>query len=293
MIQIKDLKETVETKIKSREVKHTPFEAVIVSVHGSVHPANRPDYVWIAESNQPESRHPVFNNAVAPVEGLPVWVRKSPNPPHQLEIDRVYFSATDPGNSVGGYSLPNHAPNHQYPSETNIGIDPVLIYQPALQMFKTTGNGANLTVYTRPYIYHVLGVRQEFTGLFTDMTPYLPSVGNAVRVLIYLDLDTGTLGYVSGTEVTIGDPVPYPNIPTTNAVPSVYVLLEDGQTYISTAEHIVDSRDLWGAGGASGLPATQIGQIGFSVDGVVLSAQLPLVGVNGIMVSSDGLIMIV
>lgn len=292
MIQVKDLQNTVEQKLDRREIKHNPFLAQIVSVHGSVFADNRPNYVWIAESNQPESRHIVFNNRVSPVEGLNVWVRKSPKPPFQLEIDGVYISGMLSDEDVTIFSLPNHAPNHQYPSEADPGFDKVLIYQPAIQILKTTGNGTNLTVTTQPYIYYLDGVREFFSGFNTDLSVYLPTAGNDVGLLIYLNLNTGNLAVDSGTEVPTGNTVTYPIIPD-SSIPSAYVLLQDGQTQVTTATHIIDVRDFLSADRGDSYEATQIGQFLVSVDGATFTAQLPMVGVNGVMVNSDGLIVLV
>lgn len=291
MIQVKDLQNTVQQKLDRREIKHNPFLAQIVSVHGSVFADNRPNYVWVAESNQPESRHIVFNNRVSPVEGLNVWVRKSPKPPYQLEIDEVYVSGMLSSEDVGIFSLPNHAPNHQYPSEADPGFDKVLIYQPALQPLKTTGNGTNLTVTTQSYIYHLDGVREFFSGFNTDLTPYLPAPGNDVGILLYLNLNTENLAVLSGVEVPTGNPVTYPLIPDA-AVPSAFILLQDGQTQVTTATHIIDSRDFLSADRASDLEATLVGQIAYSTDGATVSMELPLVNVDGIMLTVDGYILV-
>lgn len=291
MIQVRDNILAINEKIATREVRHEPFKAVIVSVHGSTIPQNLPDWVWVAESNQPESRHIVYNDKVAPIEGLPVWVQESPNPPHQLEIIKTYGSAANPGSTISIFNLPNHAANHQIPTEISAGHDPVLTYLPAIQSLKTTGSGLNLTVYTQPYIYHSGGVRYTFSGLFSDMTPYLPSAGMIRRVLVYLDLATGTLGYVAGTEVADTDPAPWPNIPT-GTRPSAYITLTASQTTISTAEHIADTRDIWGDGGDTITP-DHIGQIMYSVDGLEFTPELPMVNADGIMLTVDGYIMVV
>lgn len=292
-LQIRDVQESIQERLDAREIKHKPFLATIQSVHGSVHPSNRPDYVWIAENAQPESRHVVFNNRVTPVAGLQVWVQQSPNPPHQLEIAGVYVSAADPGSTIGPLSLPNHAKNHQYPSEAAPGNDPVLIYQPALQPFKTTGNGVDKLVLVQPYIYHVAGVRYVFAGTGFNLTAYSPSAGNDRRILIYLDLTDHTVKLLLGSQVPTATPsvAPYPDVPA-NSVPSAYVLLQDGQTAITTADHIDDTRDLWGANNVGALQATQIGQIMYSTDGSTFTAQLPLVNNDGIMLTVDGYILV-
>lgn len=291
-VQLIDVQQKVTERIQSREIRHTPFLAQIVNVHGSVFALNRPNYVWIAESAQPESRHIVFNKNVAAVAGLNVWVTKSPKPPYQLEIEDVYVSAMLESEDVAIFNLPLHGVNHQYPSEADPGIDKVLTFLPAIQPLKTTGNGVNLIVTTQPYIYHLGGVRLTFSGDLTDLNAYLPSAGQDVRLLLYYDLNIGGMGVVSGTEVPTGDPAPYPDIPT-DAVPSAYVLLQDGQVVVDNALHIDDTRDIWGADRGDSYEATMPGQILYSVDGATFTAELPMTNEWGIMLTTDGLIMIV
>lgn len=291
VVKIVDLQDVVRNTVERREIKHNPFLAIIVSVHGSIYVDNRPSLVWISESNQPESRHIAFAGNITPVEDLPVWVQKSPKPPHALEIIDVYTSGMDYSNEIAPFQVPIHGVNHQYPSELNPGIDLVLTYQPAIQPLKTTGNGADLTVYTEPCIYVFGGVRYVFGGYFSDMTSYLPAAGNIVRVLIYLDPSTNALGYLSGSEVAIGNPVPYPDVPT-NTAPSAYILLEDGQTEIETSSSVEDTRDLFSAGGGGASAAEQIGQILYSTDGVVFTPELPVVNDEGIMLTTEGYILV-
>lgn len=290
-ITIRDTQQAVTDKIKTREIKHNPFKAVIVPVHGSIYPDNRPSLVWIAESAQPESRHIALSGNISPVENLPVWVQKSPKPPNQLEIIGVYAGAMDPSETISPFQVPLHAPNHQMPSESNLGIDPVKVYQPAIQMLKTTGNGSDLTVYTQEYIYQFGNTYQKFSGYFSDMTTYLPSAGMILWVLLYFDPSTGVINYLSGNEVAIGLSPARPSIPD-NVRASAFILLEDGQTEIVTAEHILDTRDFLGGGGL-GSSATEIGQIMYSTDGVSFTAELPMVNSDGILLTSEGYIMVV
>jgi len=89
-------------------------------------------------------------------------------------------------------------------------------------------------------------------GGILNLTSYLPSVGYAKYVLVYLNKATNVLSIAQGTDV-VDSPVvtaSKPAVPT-NAVPSAYIRLYGGQTAIAVTTGVVDARGLFDGGGAA------------------------------------------
>ena len=88
-----------------------------------------------------------LNMVVKPVAGLPVLVGRNPKNKFQREIIGLYVGGLpeDEIGNVGAWNLPNHADTHEYPDETNIGLDPVRIFQPAIYPLKTISNGTTFS----------------------------------------------------------------------------------------------------------------------------------------------------
>jgi hypothetical protein len=117
--------------------------------------------------------------------------------------------------------------------------------------------------------------------------------------LVYLNELTNSIAIVEGATVASGGaiPVPYPSIPS-NARASAFVQLTNGQTAITTATHILDTRDFLVPGNAgAALPsATQAGQIVYAGEGGEWTAATPVVDpVTGNIVTDpvDGTIVVV
>lgn len=263
---------------------------VIVSVDGSTTPPNNPNMVWVDVLNKSNGRLKVMNDSTLYVEGTPVWLKPVDNKnPLLLKIDGTYNESVNPVTTqeLTNYNAPEHGENHQYVTESNVGVDAVKVYQPAIQPLKTTGNGTDLTVTTQALIYLVDGVRRVFVGAETDLTSYVPSVAGQRRwVLLYLDKRTAVLEVLAGMVTSGAIPLPYPTAPV-NSIPSAYVKLTNGQTAVTTVTHIEDARGfLNGNGASSPFTATQDGQIIIAIDGS-FQVRTPLVNSYGVIMTNN------
>lgn len=223
------------------------IRAVIIEVDGSTSPPNLDNFVWFASSGLPESYGVAYNSTGLNYAGAVVWIGQDPRPGNRWQVIEPYTDSHDvfDDTPVTRLAIGVHGLNHQMVAEDNIGPDPVKIYQPSIQMLKTTGDGATLTITTQSLIYTVGGLRREFAGAETDMTGYVPAAGYARRVAVYLDKDTNTLDFVTGDTVAISDGLPpsYPVMPR-GSIPSAWIYLEGGQTTITTADEVDDARFL-------------------------------------------------
>jgi hypothetical protein len=221
--------------------------AVLKSVDGSVEVPNRPNYVWAADWNQEQSIYQILNKRVAPIEGLHVKIGYPEKPPFNRQVlgtwdDVVELSTYDEG-AGDASNTRGHGFTHQYPSEGNPGIDPVMIYQPALMMLKTTSREDDMTVRVFPLTYTLRGVPRQFYGISLDLTSYLPAAGLAKYVLIYIDGTTNTVYISEGDSVTDSTAVtaPKPLLPA-NCIASSYIRLTASMTEVLMTD-IEDARE--------------------------------------------------
>jgi hypothetical protein len=252
-----------------------------------------PDFCWASEFNQPESAFKILNRATPPVVGLPVKIGYPEKPPFERQVLGVWdgietlsgYTASD----GGSLNTQPHAQSHQFPTESTAGTDPVLIYQPAVQMLKATGNATDLTVSVAALpSYRYLDTHKTFNGSTIDLTSSVPGVASTVRyVLVYLDATTNVLSIVNGTAVpdVPSITIPKPALPE-NGISSAYVELANGQTSITTATHVVDAREFLHTRDVNILSsATAAGQILISNDGITLELGIPVVDGNGDIVT--------
>ena len=280
-------------KKKKLEPVRLPVLAKVFDISGSHEVANKPGYVWIHEYGSDESPAQALAGNVSVQAGDWVTVIKDPKEPYQWRIVGYYTGNLDPGtyNLVINHLTGPHATNHQMPTELSSGTDPVLIFQPAMQMLKTTGDGATLTVSTQDYVYQMSGIRRHYGGSTTDLTASVPGAGLVRKVLIYLDENTNVLKIVNGSTVTYGgaSPVPYPVLPT-GGRPSAYIELYNGQTAITSGTHTEDARDFLSIGSGSGvsIPApTAESQILMSDETLSWVAVFPVIDEDGNIVTSE------
>ena len=289
MIDSRDVQRQKEQNDLRFEPNHNTPWGVIVEVEGSTTPPNRINMTWVDMYNRSGGRLAVINETTLKAAGTPVRLGPSPKPPY-LEVVGTYNESLDPVDTtinLGQFNTPPHGPNHQIPTEGDPGSDPTLIYQPAVQMLKGTGNGTDLTISIQPLIYWLEGTRKEFPGFDLDVTSYVPATaGQTRKILVYLDKGTNLIGVVEGTAVSGAIPVPYP-IPPSNVEPSAYVSLSNGQTAVTTATHIEDARGFLGSN-APAFPfvATEDGEILIVQNGVFVVAR-PMVDNYGIILIDD------
>lgn len=247
MSTIRDYQLREQAKAAQKEDKIEAIRAVIISLDGSTSPANLPNYVLVKLFGRPEGYAVVYNDTGIYEEGSPIWVGRDPTRGGEWRVIGLYTGEADSyeTTSMPRLAVPAHAPNHQYVTESNIGPDPVKVYQPAIQPLKSTGDGATLTVTVQPLIYQVDGGRREFNGAEVDLTSYVPASGYSVRVALSLDTSSNVIVVTEGQTVSdsMGQPVPYPIVPE-GSIASGYVLLSGGQSTITTADEVDDARPL-------------------------------------------------
>ena len=291
MTSIQDIRRQKAKADEAFEPNHNTPWGVIVAVDGSTSPPNRPNMTWVDMYNRSNGRLAVINETTIKTAGTPVQLGPAPKPPY-LTVVGTYNESLNPTDSttkLGQFNTSPHGANHQYPTESAVGADVVNVYQPAIQMLKTTGDGTSLVCSVQPLIYLIDGTRKTYPGTTVDLTSYVPSTsGQTRRVLIYLDKDTNSAAVAAGTAVSGAVPIPYPVAPS-NAIPSCYAKLTYGQTAVTTATHIEDARGfLTGNGSSSPYKATAEGQIIIAQDGEFTVAK-PLVDAYGdIVTDSNG-----
>ncbi|MHC4160189.1 MAG: hypothetical protein ACYSSO_14045, partial [Planctomycetota bacterium] len=247
-ITVRDLKERENRQQrKAFEAFHDDIPAVIKSIDGNTRPPGQQGMTWVSILNQPESMVLVHNATTMDIAETPVWVGPEMKPPYRLEVKGLYFGglSQESINNAGGLQVSSHAQIHQYPSESNAGPDPVLIFQPALQPLKITGNGSTLIITVQPHTYVRNGRPVTFAGANIDLTTSVPGTASTQRkTLVYLDEVTNTARIVDGTTVpTGGAQVPsYVDLPVDGRMCG-YVTLSNGQTSVVTATHVEDFRD--------------------------------------------------
>lgn len=288
----------IKKAVKKQDAKYDPnrviVPAVIASVDGETSPANRPNQTWVDEYGVSSNYSLAWNWTGLNEAGIPVLISKSPKPPYDRTILGVNFAVLNQGQgntNIPLLMLPRHARTHQWP-EGNPGRDVVRVYQPALmplRTYPTTG----LVVAVYRLIYRAGVTTALFDGQLVDLTASVPGAGLIRRVLVCLDRATNTILTVDGTPVLNNGiiPIPSPDIPD-DTIPSADVLLAAAQVTITEAD-IVDRREFLERGESDLPPATEIGQVLYSVDGVTFTAQMPLTNEYGWMVNGDGILLVV
>lgn len=221
--------------------------AVLKTVDGAVAVPNRPNYVWAADWNQPQSIYMILNKRVPAVAGLQVKIGYPEKPPFIRQVLGTWDDITELSDytegSGGALDSGPHAQSHQWPSEAEKGTDPVKIFQPALMPLKTVADGT-LAVTMYPLNYSIEGYRRSFTGDTVDLTSYVPSTASRAKyVLVYLDAESNSLEVLEGAEVidSIAITVPKPLLPG-DSVASAYIKLTDATTAIEQAD-VEDARE--------------------------------------------------
>lgn len=271
-----DLKRQRQSRARVFERWQDVAYGKVFSIGGSVDISFKPGYVWVHEWGMAHSPAQAFKGMIIVKEGDWVKMKKHPKDPHLWQIIDYWTGGQEPGNyaQVIRHLVALHGQNHYYPSETDPGIDKVLVWPPAWQPFKTTGDGTTLTITVQRGWYFYSNRFKIFNGRTLDLTTHIPAAGLVRRVLVYVIKATKELGTVDGATVpSVGAiPIPYPDAPA-DSIPSAYVTLTNGQTFITTATDVVDARDMHsfdgGAGGVSTFldltdvdPATYVGQAG-------------------------------
>lgn len=298
----RDIRSARKNQLALLEDVRKIYPAIIDSESGSTtYTALGENFTWVSLFRRRDVPPiPAWNPTSLTEKGTPVFVARNPKGPYRWEIigiDSSYESDTS-SSPTSQFNLPNHAPNHQIPTEATIGPDPVYTFQAALMMFKTNGDGISLTVRTEAYTYVKSSTRRYFTGKLTDLTSYVPGAGLIRKVLLYLDRDANLLYTVSGTAVTDDGitPIPEPIPPAgVDAKSSALVVLANGQTTITTATDILDCRDTLGGSDTTYLlpEPTEQGQVLMVDEALNWIAASPLTDDDGGWMTDDsGMLMI-
>jgi hypothetical protein len=243
---------------------------------------------------------PAWNPTALTEKGTPVFIARNPKNPYRWEIIGINssYELDTSSNPTNQFNLPNHAPNHQIPTEATKGPDPYYAFQPALKMLKTEGDNISLTVRTDSYIYNKNSTRRYFAGKLTDLTSYIPGSGLIRKVLLYLDRNANLLYVVAGAAVTDDGvtPIPEPTPPAgADAKMSAFVILANGQTVVTTATDVLDCRDTLGGSDATYLlpEPTEQGQVLMVDEALNWIAAIPLTDDDGGWMTDDsGMLMI-
>lgn len=241
IVDRRDIERRQEARASQFEGRRDFSPGVLIEVDGSVEVATRPGYVWCREFSQQQSAFQVLNRRVLPVAGVKVKLGYPEKPPFERQVMGEWdgYGGLIDFDLEQSLEIPSHAQLHQYPSEANPGPDKVHIYQPALQMLKTTVYGSGMVIVTQPLIYSHEGERKYFAGGYNDLTSFVPATpGDSVYVLVYLNPVTNTTGLVAGTEAVS----PTPPIAPSPSRPSALVLLTQGQTSLSLLNDVFDAR---------------------------------------------------
>ena len=268
----------------------------VVAVNGSIYPA-APGLIWVNLWGDEGSPTQVFAAGFAVLAGDWVKISKNPKDPFRWSIIELWVGDIEPEylGRVTRHDVGIHGLNHQMPTEATLGVDPVRIYQPALQLLKTTGNGSDLTVTVQTLLYTRGGVRRSYGGGTIDLTSSVPGAGNIRAVLIYLDTASNLAKALEGTEVTDDDvtPIPRPSLPS-NGRFSAHVILSNGQTTITTVDDVEDARDFLTGDDSTLSGSTAEGQVLMSNEALQPIWATPVISQDDAwMVGDDDLLVIV
>lgn len=241
----------------------------------------RPYFIWVREAGMTGGVFEAFNPNKAPLLlDWPVLLMYMPKGPFRWMVvdsdwDTILTWPSINDDDPPGYGIGNHHVNHEWP-DFYPGIDVVNIY-PRAHVPLRTYPSSGLTIDVAPLRYEVSREFVEFLGVSGyDLSGHQPASGSAVLVLVYLSKESNTILSVAGD--TIADtPVILPPAPTipVDSVPSALVRIDGDQTSVQEVD-IIDFRPHIGGGSSSDFPATEIGQVAYSIDGVTLTAQKPL-----------------
>lgn len=291
---VREVKRTQEQAAERLEPRRDFVKGFIRSFKGSIRVPGHPNKVWFQELGMPESIIPVVNHAVQDLDGLPVIVGWDIKPPYAerkvIGVDTVAIELQG-GNNAGQFDLPNHAQTHEWITESDKGSDPIRIWSPALRPGKTLYTGASLdiVVYAANYMWNNEVVM--FNGKRIDLTPYVPDAGLKRYVVTGIDKAARDGVVIEGE--TVGSVFGIPEIPTLppDFIPSALILLTGGDTGVTPAMYR-DLRSWLGDDiGSLALP-TKPGQIMYTVDGVRMRPETPVVADGAWLMNDDGIFIV-
>lgn len=202
----------------------------------------RPGYTWVKEYGESSGTFQVYNPYVQNRVGLPVLVGYEPKEPYRrMIIGFDYESAASQSLELapGDYALPMHHTQHEW-LDGAPGVDALQIYMRALVPMRVQATGSFLNIVIAPGMYITNGIMVQYFGETIDLQPYLPGVGLARRLLVYMDTISRTIQFVLSPDVVIGH-TPDFSTPPTNGIPLAWVLLNNGVSTLRD-QYVTDAR---------------------------------------------------
>lgn len=249
-LEIKDIawqRRDAELRRRNRARGFEPWKenalGKVFEENGSHLDPHKPGHILVHRWGMLESRESVFGAGINVAPGDWVRLGYEPKPRDRWRVLGLY----DGELVIGG--LRNYETHGSTGSTAGGGSSGEAfgpVPQSAISIFRTSGDGESLTVTVQPCIYRYNDRYHRFIGSNLDLTSYVPGTsGMTTAILVYLNMDTGSVAVQTGTTVPTGSQVQYPDLPD-NGIPSAFVQLTNGQTAISTSSHITDARPFLG-----------------------------------------------
>lgn len=258
-----------QQKELNEQVKLTLSGKLGIPLGGSrlVEVPNRNSFVYVQLRDNQNEVIQAFNNKVAPSYGLPVLVQREGNRYIVLGVDTQRYQNV--WNSFAPY-LPRHGNTHSRLEGSGGGGDVTWVtsnqFMPLLTIPSGSSGGPNVIV--SPHTIQTVSGTWMYVGNTgtQSLLQYVPTLGAAVMVLVYLDRATGNPGIVVGSGSPFANTitgtaqiVPYiPNVPNPlQHIPLGAVRLVTGTAYIGW-DNIYDIRQylqyiITGSSGGGGL----------------------------------------
>jgi hypothetical protein len=178
----------------------------------------RPDFVFVRINGKDEELIQAFNDEVADIWNTPVLVARDKLHPRFYRVLKRDISKYG---SWGGIPyLPFHGEQHSFSSESGTFWDIVWVYKRQFMplLLRPNDNTGSMSGYVEADYYLWNNQYKHFGGTGTvDFTSAKPGAGQGRFITVYLDGDTGNLGYVSGsvfsTLLPPSDMIPYIPVP--------------------------------------------------------------------------------
>ena len=218
---------------------------------------NRANFVYVRLNGSFSEVIEAYNVSVALNYGAKVRLKKRDDDLFYeiISLDIQQYSDYG-GNGITTY-LPSHAFTHSFGSGNGVGSDPVFIYKrQLLQPMAVRPADNTMYAYVESDFYTWKDTITYFQGGNTaDLTLSKPTGSVSRWITIYLNGETNSLGYVTGTDFSITyfspDTVPYiPEVDPTIGIALASVLLKSNTTAVSW-DNIYDLRCFLNPGGGT------------------------------------------
>jgi hypothetical protein len=210
----------------------------------------RPGFIWVMENFQGGAIFQAFNTSVKTLVGLKIRVSRGSDPTYRRVVVGVDWDEVV-GISYTGvpYDLINHATTHEW-RDTLPGVDVVNIYPRSIVSFRVyPATGISVGIAQGYYVYDSKSYYYAGEALY-DLSVHIPSAGNSVGILLYLNFTDGIVHELIGVEVPSPSEPTYPDIPN-DVFQLCYIKLLSSTTQISETNIVKDLRPLYTFGGTA------------------------------------------